>query len=342
MFVRGLRFPMGLLFLAVMVWAPRLALAQVRPTFEHSDSVSVWGRVIDAVTQAPVDSAVVKLQGMTLREETRTDGRGQFFFSRALPGTYTLTVTAEGYEMARRPVNVLNLSSVTLNSMYNLVVRLKPLKEDASAPLGPTVAARQLKIPGKARKAYDQGVKELHDKNNPKQSMKYFHKALELYPDFDDAYVQLGLAHFLQGQLRQAQQALETANQLYAENPRAHTLLGKVLLQLGQSEEGIGELTQALRLHEQAWNVHLDLGRALLKVGRVEEAYHHARRAHELNQTSMNVHLLYYNACAQRGSYAAALEELDDFVELYPNTSAASRMQELRGELAQAVKAQEN
>ncbi len=341
MFIRGPRFLPGFLFLGVIVWAPQLALAQIRPAFGRSDTVSVRGRVIDAVTQGPVDSAVVKLQGMTLREETRTDGRGQFFFSRALPGTYTLTVTAEGYEMARRPVNVLNLSSVTLNSMYNLVVRLKPLKEDASAPLGPTVAARQLKIPGKARKAYDQGVKELHDKNNPKQSMKYFHKALELYPDFDDAYVQLGLAHFLQGQLRQAQQALETANQLYVENPRAHALLGKVLLQLGQSEEGIGELTQALRLHEKAWNVHLDLGRALLQVGRVEEAYPHARRAHELNQTSMNVHLLYYNACAQGGNHAAALEELDEFVQLYPDSSAAAKMHALREELAQTVGLQE-
>jgi hypothetical protein len=51
----------------------------------------------------------------------------------------------------------------------------------------------------------------------------------------------------------------------------------------------------------------------------------------------MNAHLFCYNALAQRGHYAEALQEPDQFITLYPHTPAASRMRELREDLARAA-----
>jgi tetratricopeptide (TPR) repeat protein len=323
------------LYFLLMVVAASTSFAQ--GGLETKGEVIVWGRVLDNATQEPVDQAVVKLQGMTLRQETRTDGRGKFTFQRILPGSYTITVIADGYQVAREPLSVLEAMPQTLNSTYNPVVRLRRLPEGQEQSPETNVALRQLQVPKKARKEFERGSEELHRKKKPERSLKYFRKAIEIYPDFDDAYVQLGLAHLLQNRTDEALQAFKKAIDIYPDNPHAHALLGKILVQQGQLEEGIRALTTAVELNGQAWSVRLDLGRALLQAGRIEEAYQHAKHAREINPASMNVHLLYYNALAQRGDYAEALEELDAFLKLYPDTPAAQQMESMRGGLARAA-----
>ncbi len=108
---------------------------------------ALGGRVVNAEDQEEVRDALVHLEGNQLGLQEVTDQRGQFGFFGIRPGSYTLVVTADGYEVARVPVVVVGMNTTST------VIRLNQLKEDASAPPGPTVAARQQKIPGKTRKA---------------------------------------------------------------------------------------------------------------------------------------------------------------------------------------------
>jgi Flp pilus assembly protein TadD len=294
------------------------------------------GRVVNEETQETIAGAQVRLEGSAMMLETVTDGTGRFLFFGLEPGTYTLVVQATGFEAARLPALV---ASMDTNST---VIRLRPAREPSRASSQPEVSVRQLQVPAKARKAFEKGCAELYEKNKPRESVVHFRKALDIYPDYDEAYVHLGMAYFMLEQLDDAHQALERANHIYSSNARAHALLGKVLIRQERHLEGIRQLSEAVRLDDSAWDAHLDLGHALLRAGRVEEAHECARRVHQLGPSSMRTHLLYYNTLAERGDYTAALEEMDEFVRLYPDTAAASRMRSLREQLVEAARAGDN
>jgi PEGA domain. len=64
---------------------------------------SIAGTVLDAVTDAPIAGAIVRLSNGLVRA---TDTNGDFSYSVVLNGTYTLTVSALGYATSSQPVTV--------------------------------------------------------------------------------------------------------------------------------------------------------------------------------------------------------------------------------------------
>lgn len=333
-------FRKTLLILVVAAFLPGPVSGQTEP-------MEYWGHVVDAETGHYVDGARVFVEGMGSRFQVLTDSRGDFVIRGIVPGNYVATVTAAGYRPVREwfevlpqgPAAQMSTMSMTVRIKYTKTIRLKRYPP-GTAPAS-LISFRELQIPKKARKKFEKGMKELHRRKKPERSVKHFQEAIGLFPNYDQAYVQLGLAHVLLSQMYEAKQVLERGLGVYPENARALGLLGKIYFQEGQLETAAKELQQAVTLNDLLWDAHVDFGQLLLQEGDLDGAYEHAVRAHELNQTSMNVHLLYYNVVVQRGDYAAALKELDEFVELFPKSKSAKQMKAIRPELAKAASAQE-
>jgi iron complex outermembrane receptor protein len=74
------------------------------PTIEAQGGVSVSGRVVDAGGDAPLAGATVRLD--ELRRDVISDLAGAFTFENVPPGTYHLSIRAEGYSSRRTEVDV--------------------------------------------------------------------------------------------------------------------------------------------------------------------------------------------------------------------------------------------
>ncbi len=267
---------------------------------------------------------------------TYTNSQGEFEFPNLTRTVYTIEVAVEGYQPVRERVDLY------LGARHDVTILLEPRIGVTSNPSGTPLSVRELRIPDKARKSFEKGMLELYENRRPDRSLGYLREAIAIYPDYDEAYVQLSLAHLQQSQYPEAQAVLEKATAVNPGNGRAYMALGTLQNKQGRAQDAIRSLQRALELDPNAWQAHYEFGRSLLQLGNVEEAYEHARQALRLNGQGPALHLLVYNLCVRRGDYPAALVELDEFVRLYPSHPAIPTLLEKREGLRQAVTATVN
>lgn len=298
---------------------------------------SIEGQVLYAEGMGGAGQVIVKLKlnGMPMNE-TVTRTRGQFQFLSLPMGMYEVEVSADGYQTARAPVD---LSFNCREKSLRVFLEREP-GQPTPAGGGGAVSTRVLQIPRQAREEFEKGLKELHKKERPEKSLNYFQRAIELHPGFDEAYVQLALAHLRMDHPAEAQQRLETAIALFDGNARAHLLLGILLREQGQTDEAIRELETALRTEDNNWRAHFELGRAYLKKRLGPPALVHAQRAHELNPREPDVHLLLHDACLLEKDIERALAEADEFIRLFPRDEIVPQLREHAERLRASLRAQ--
>jgi|GEM_PF-1270494 Carboxypeptidase regulatory-like domain/TonB-dependent Receptor Plug Domain len=85
-----------------LVLGSGVSSAQTQSSAPAPPSTPVSGRIYDAQGGLPVPNATVELDQGTLKvATTKTDSNGGFTFPRVSPGTYTLLITAGGYQTSR-------------------------------------------------------------------------------------------------------------------------------------------------------------------------------------------------------------------------------------------------
>lgn len=276
---------------------------------------------------------MVRINGTHVRDNFLTDSQGLFRFSQLPAGTYEIRVAAQGYLTYISSVNLI------VCNFINYLVRLEPEESRSvtTKAVKRIVSVRVAAIPDSTRKALEKGTKELHEKDRPKRSLEHFQKAIELYTDYDEAYVQLGIAYSLLNDDSNAVETFQRAVKVYDQNARAFAFWGKHDYGQGRLEEAANHLSKAVELYPNFWLAHKDLSRVLGEAGKKQEAYTHASRAHELHTEDPDVHLVYYNACVKSGRLADGLAEIDEFLELFPKSDLAKPMRAMRDKLAEKI-----
>jgi len=254
-----------------------------------------------------------------------TNNSGYFIFPKVACGFYVLAVDATGFRSIRQAVEHSYESHETVLYLVEDESQGAPA-EDAS------VSVRQLQIPEPAQREYEKGL-AASGKRKIEEAIARFRKAIELYPDYDEAYIQLSLAYLGQGGYGEAQQVLTQAVAVNENNAGTHALLGVALREQQRLPQSVEAFERSLRLQEASWFAHQELGETLVRMGRQEEALRHARRAHELNAVTPVTHLLLYKTLILCSEYAEALVELDEFLKLYPQHPLATRARQKRDAL---------
>lgn len=334
----------GAALLVFLLTVSGTAAAQQRPgTTGTSNTPSIipeecaiGGRVLYGNNFQAAENVSVHLeQRSVVRDRTYTMGLGRFEFRGLGKDYYTIVAKADGFKPARQEVD---LSYVCRNR--NVTIMLEPetvvVTENPAAPM---VSARELEIPDKARKAFQKGVRQLHEKGNAEKGLKHFQKAIEIHSDYDEAYVQLAVAQLQLENPVAAQEALETAVSVYSENARAQVLLGMMYGGQGDLEAAVTTLQRGVDADENNWLGHYELGKALVKQERHQEALPHAQRAHELNRQNPNVHLLLHDVTLQLQDLETALAEVKEYIELYPDADIVPRLRQHADLLEQTIAA---
>jgi Flp pilus assembly protein TadD len=276
------------------------------------------------------ESVLVRLEtnsGTTLKQ-VWTNNLGFFTFPEIACGYYMVATDVAGYRPVRIPIEH---SFIPLGAIF---LKLEPADNQGTTE----EAAGTTKIPEKARTEYSKGLEAL-SKRRPGDSISHFRKAIQLAPDFSDAYFQLGWAYYQDRAYGDAQPVLQKAIQLNQKNAQAYALLGAVYKQESRYTDAVQALQQSLGLEENSCRAHLEMGESLLKLGKVNDAYTHLMRAHALNPGIAQTHVALYNTLILRSDYQAAVTELEEFLRLFPDSPLAPKVRAQREALTKVLAA---
>ena len=96
------------------------SIAQQQPTQSESKA-TIHGTVTDQTQALVVGAAVTLTNGAPFKQETQTNDRGEYLFTKLEPGTYTLTFTAPNFE-----VRTLDYINVTAGADLVMDAQLEP------------------------------------------------------------------------------------------------------------------------------------------------------------------------------------------------------------------------
>jgi tetratricopeptide (TPR) repeat protein len=283
---------------------------------------------------ADITVALYNAEDLTM-DDGRTGSNGEFAFRGLRPGSYTLTIDAQGFQ------KVSAVLDLTFTSSKGNILRLRKSGGEAQARGGGSaVSVHLLSMPTNAREAFDAGKQKLYHDKNPQGSLEEFQKAVTISPGFYEAFDQMGLAYLELGKSEDAEKAasksIELSNDKYA---AADFDLGAMLMNRRQFADGEKIVRHGLELDPSAWIGHYELGRALFYEKRVPDALKSAEQARSLQPNAAITYRLLALIHTSQHDESALLQDLDSYIRLDPDSAMGLRAKQLRDKVATSIPA---
>jgi Flp pilus assembly protein TadD len=297
----------------------------------HGHSFTVSGAVTDAQTHARIAGVRVDLQalaGGSLASEF-TGNNGSFEFTNVRSGSYQLIFEESGYQDTRESIDV-------EGPVFGLNVSLRKLGAGAAAPGGPTVSVRELSIPEKARAAMNKGMSLLYQKSDYPGSIKQFQRAIQAYPDFYEAYAQIGVAYMKMKDPAESETALRKSIEVSKGNYSDGLYLLAALFS-GEKRFSDAEplARKAVAVDPDSWHAQSELAQALLGLQRADEAEKYAETAVMLEPENPTLRLLLADVHIALRNARALLDDLNAYLKLAPNGPSAEQARQQRDRIQQ-------
>jgi tetratricopeptide (TPR) repeat protein len=257
---------------------------------------------------------------------TRTGG--SFEFLNVGVGSYDLIVQQAGYHMVTQRLDV-------VQSILGLSVELHPnLTMTSATPGMPPVSARELSIPRMARESMDKGLALIDKKSDYRGSIKQFERAIKSYPEYYEAYTEIGIACMHTGNNPGAEQALRKAAELSREQDAdVLSWLATLLNDSQRFADAEPIARKALELDSSSWQANAELARSLLGLIRPAEAEKSALAASKLQPENALLYLVLANVHSQLENPSAFLEDLTNYLRLAPTGPVADKAREQQKQL---------
>lgn len=307
--------------LALLVCTPN-GMAQVS-SFDSGEG-EISGTVLLEPSKRPASQVAVSLRSRAagIFRSVLTDLQGHFKVQNLPRGTYDIAIDEQGYEAAQTRANLDGPSS-------KLVLYLKS-KSGPILQSNYTVSIRELKIPGKARHEFQNGLARL-EKNDLAGSLKHFTKATKAFPGYFEAFYNIGVADAALGRFDEAMSAFQTSIDLsggrYA---RAQFGYGYLLCQEGKANEAEKIIRRGLEVEDVAPEGYVILSEALMLLNRPDEAEKSAQEALLRNPDFPGTYLALADVAAGKEDYRAEIADLDIYLRLQPNGPGNVQARELR------------
>lgn len=130
-------------------------------------------------------------------------------------------------------------------------------------------------------------------KRDYQSAIQAYSRAINLNPNFAEAYNNRGNSYFQLQQYRQAQQDLQTAANFNNFDARIHNNLGSAYLLQNLYDAAINEYSQAINLNPNLFTAYYNRALAYCYAGKFQEALPDSQRAMQLNPSSVEAKNLY-------------------------------------------------
>ena len=337
------RFPIwvpaiALLLLAPLVLPLPLAAQQTNQgRVGRRRTFSIAGVVRDGATNGTVDGAKVELHSITggVVATMFTGMTGNFQFDGISSGGYNLVIDQAGYATVTQDVEIQD------SPLMGIQIDLKRAGGDkVSAPpgSGPKVSAHELAVPRKAQEAMEKGMALLYDKSDFRGSVAEFERAVQAYPDFYEAYAQMGVAYVNLKDNTAAETALRKSYDLSGgKYISACFLLAKLLSFSQRFAEAEPIARRGVEVDPNSWQANEELGRALVGLNRFQDAEQYALNADKEKPDQPAIQLLLADIHSHVRNYPALLDNLNAYLRVAPTGAQAEKIRPMRDQLQQAL-----
>jgi len=316
--------------------------------------VSITGRVTSEEGSAPPERATVILQcGNEERGRIDADHTGAFTF------TLTVTGTDPGSRLEQQPGG--SISSQNLNDcelygdlpgyssqrlrMFGVhgigvikagTIILHPMNKQSD---NFSVSVTSLQAPDNARKNFEKGQEQVK-KGKWAAACDYFKKAVQAYPRYALAWLELGRTQVKQNDFSEAQQSFHQATE---QDPRlidAYVQIVALAVQKHEWKELADATDQIVRLSPDSnatfWFLNSAANFNLGNVARAESSATHGLRL-DSNHRVPQLEYLYGTILARRGEVDSAISHIQAYLRLAPASADASSAQKKLEELQKLV-----
>ncbi|MHC4457478.1 MAG: tetratricopeptide repeat protein [Planctomycetota bacterium] len=155
------------------------------------------------------------------------------------------------------------------------------------------------------------------------RSIGHYQRAVELNPELDAAYNNLGLAQVKCGQIENAISNLEKALEIKPTYHKARMNLGLALMRQGKRNEALEHFKAGLKLAPWEVKVHNHLGMVLTELGKLDEANKHFKFYLRAKPKDIRGRFNFGLCLSRQGKYEQAIEQFSEILRLQPDHAGA-------------------
>lgn len=277
----------------------------------------------------PVNTRMrIKLVSLAIGEIlSSTDDSGKFVFSRIGAGSYSVVIDGDkDYESVTQNVEV-DRNRNPMPQTYTLSIRLTDSTK--SLPRPGVINSETARVPKPALELYKRAVKLAGAKDH-KAAIEQLRLAVVEYPQFVDAYNEMGVQYMRLNELEKADEALQAALKI---KPRAFEPLlnhGITLFRLKRFAEAEQLLRAAIGVKGKSAVAHYYLGRCLTSLERYEEAEKELNSAITVGDGQMNEgHRMLASLFIAKGEDKRAIKALETYLSLAPEAADAANLRQV-------------
>jgi len=154
---------------------------------------------------------------------------------------------------------------------------------------------------------------------NPKKAIEYLDNAINLQPDYADAYIGRGIAYKSLGQHQLAIEDYSKAIRLQLDNAYAYNNRGVAYAELGQYQQAIEDYNKAINLKQDYATVYNNRGNVYVKLGQYQRAIEDFNVAISLKTDYANAYFNRGIAYGKLSQYQRAIEDYNKSIYLQPD-----------------------
>ena len=271
-------------------------------------------------------------------DTTFTKSDGTFRFERAQPGRrYEIRVDlGNGWEYAEE-VDFYQSFPVPILIQENRLRRNTFAKGEAVGS-GTIISLASLKVPKKAKKEFKKAHKAVRKKKYD-EALRRLEKATAIYPQYAEAFNEMGVIYIEQKRNTEARQAFQQA--IAADPDWVRSYVNLASLQMREPQQLLETSNKILQLYPTLSPGHFFHSYANLSMGRLEEAEQSALAAdrHEHRQVPQ-IHLVLASIYRHKGQLAKAEKQLRTFLKESPKAPNADQIKAELAKVKQQAKAQ--
>jgi tetratricopeptide (TPR) repeat protein len=273
----------------------------------------------------------LKLVSMTRGEViATTDDAGRFVFSRVSAGTYSIVIDREeGFEAVDQIVDV---DTARTPQTYSVSIRLSERRGSSAKPA--VLKANGATVPRRAVELYKDSLK-LSAAKDHEGAIGLLKKAIQEYPEYQDALNEIGVQYMLVNDLKKAEEEL---TKVLGINPNAYApLVNGAIAMFRQKKffEAENLLLRAIKAKPDAALPYYYLGRCLTAVSRYDESESALRTAIKIGRDEMKeAHRMLADLFLKKGDYGQAVSELKLYLKVVPDAPDAVRLGEIIQQLS--------
>jgi tetratricopeptide (TPR) repeat protein len=272
----------------------------------------------------PPQSIAIRLQGATtpFNATTESDLTGRFRFRKLPAGAYVVILGA-----LQRTVEV-GPSLADSKGRVSLTIDLRNAQVEKNLDRQDRVSVRELSIPKDARREYEEAQKAL-GRPDVTAAIAHLKRAVELAPQFSDAWNHLGTIAYQTGEYAEAETDFRKGLEAEPDSYAPLVNLGGVLINLGKWDEALEYNRQAVLKSPHDALANSQLGMAYFYAGKLDSAEKFLTIAKQIDPAHFShPQALLAEIRIRRNEPGAAAAELQDLLKWHPDLPDASRIKE--------------